>query len=240
MDADPLYRATAYPYAIPETSYVLVDGRHEALRAARLPDLAGRRPVLACGSNQAPAQLAYKYRDGNWGPIPVIRAWLRDFDAVYSSHFSSYGAIPATLQHAPGARLSLFITWLTPDQEARMHETEMGNENYVFGRLDGIDLAMDGGGVFDHAFVYLSRRGALILDGAPVALAAIPAEGRIWPEMDQQAVQTRARDHISPGYPLHAFIRETVSHADIRRRRDKALQPRAQPFAYSGFVPIAV
>ena len=83
----------------------------------------------------SPQQLGRKFpRD----VIPVTRVHLHDFDTVFSTHFTSYGAIPDTLFHSPGTVVTLFINWLNPEQEAHMHTTEVASENYRFCRLDSL------------------------------------------------------------------------------------------------------
>jgi hypothetical protein len=241
MDVHPLHRAKAYPYRIPDYSYLLVDGSCQALpRGAPLPDLSGRRPVLACGSNQSPEQLGRKFGGGDGDAILVTRAWLEGFDVVYSAHFSSYGAIPATLQRAPGTTVGLSITWLTPTQLRRMHETESVGLNYDFGHLDDIALTLVDGDLLDGAFAYVSRRGCLTIDGTPVSLAAMEAVGRSWPALHQEQMQAWARDRLAPDRPLDRFIADNIDDMDIRRTRIETLSAGGRPFAYDGFVHIAV
>ncbi len=241
MDRDLLGRAKSYPFRIPGCSYLLVDGGYEELpEDGPLPDLSARQPVLACGSNQSPERLARKFAGFIDGPVPVIRAGVTDFDSVYSVHFSRNGSIPATYQQAPGATASLFVNWLTPAQQQRLHETEAVGRNYDFGRLDGIQVRMDGGGVLTHAFAYVGRHGCLINDDAPVALAAVPATGRRWPALTEEQVLTLARDRLAPDRPLDDFIRETISEEKTRLARTDTLKSEGRPFSYGGFTPIAV
>lgn len=241
MDTAALHRAKSYPYRIPKRSYVIFRDRHEELaKCAPMPDVSGRRPVLALGSNQSPEQLIRKFKEADWGPIPVICARLRDFDIVYSPHISSYGSIPATLQHSPGTAVSLFVNWLTPAQEVRMHETEVATGNYAFGRLDDIELCSDVGPVLTSAFVYTSRRGSLLRNGCPVALAEVGAEGRVWPSLSQKEIQSHARDRMAPGQDLDAFIHAAITDVSVRRARTEALMSESRPFIYPEFVPIEI
>ncbi|MBC8337621.1 MAG: hypothetical protein H8E39_02925 [Alphaproteobacteria bacterium] len=203
-----------------------------------LPDVSGRRPVLAVGSNQSPEQLLRKYNDPDCGPIPVIKARLRDFDVVYSSHVASYGSIPATLAHSPGTVVTLFVNWLTPEEEDRMHETEVSTGNYHFGRLDGIELQLDRDRPLASAFVYCSRRGALVRDGRPVCLSEIPAEGRRWPSLGQEEIQAYVRDRMDPGRDVDTFIGDAIADALVRRDRTDTMASDSRPFDYPGFTPI--
>ncbi len=238
MDFDPLRRAKAYPYRIPRKSYLLADGGHQALPAdGPLPDLSGRWPVLAVGSNQSPEQLSRKFSPMNGNAIPVIRARLFDFDTVYSAHFSNYGSVPATLQYSPGTTVTLFINWLNDQELDHMHGTEAVGFNYDFGRLEGIRLAPDHGPALDHAFAYVSRRGCLADNGEPIALAAIQAHGRRWPAFSQEQVLAYMRDRLCQGQPLNEFVGQIIADEMIRRSRVETVEADSQPFAYSEFSP---
>ena len=67
---------------------------------------ADRLPVIGHGSNRSPEQLRRKF--GARAEIPVSRAWLSDYDVVYSAHVTQYGSIAANLQHTPGARAEVY------------------------------------------------------------------------------------------------------------------------------------
>lgn len=238
MDADPLDWALSYPYFVPAWSYVLRAGGYSELsEGAPLPDLSGRRAVLACGSNRSPERLAQKFPRPDGAGIPVIHARLSDFDAVYSAHFATYGAIPATLQQAPGAVVNLSVTWLTSHELERMHETEMAGGNYDFGVLEGVRLELDGGPTLERVSTYVSRRGCLAPDGAPVALAAVAARGRLWTALSQTEILTLARDRLAPGQSLHHFVRQTIADRSVRRARIDALADLGQAFSYANFRP---
>lgn len=229
-------RAKSYPYAIPLRSYIVAGGSHRELAADEpLPDVSGRRAVLAVGSNQSPEQLLRKFNDPDCGPIPVIRARLAGFDVVYSAHVASYGSIPAMLVPSPGTVVTLFVNWLTRQEETRMHETELPSGNYNFGRLDGIDLRLDRGRTLTSAFVYSSRRGALVRDGHPIALGEIMAEGRRWPALSQEEVQGHVRDRTDPDRNIDDFIGDAIADKDVRRARIEAMMTDSLPFDYPGF-----
>ena len=90
--------ATGYPYEFPACSYLFADHTQHPLPDDLLTELTGRVPVIACGSNRAPEQLARKFR--GWPSplrIPVLCGRIDGFDVVYSAHFTRYGAIPASL-----------------------------------------------------------------------------------------------------------------------------------------------
>jgi hypothetical protein len=181
------------------------------------PELEGRVPVLAVGSNAAPRHLEAKFGalDGAQA-IPVERARLFDFDSVYSAHIASYGSIPATLIPSPGTVLALGITWLSADQLSRMHETE--GANYRFGQLSGVRVEIGGGRALDGISAYVSVHGCLAVGGAPCGVARIAARNRKFEEMSQPEVLSHARDRLAPGTPLDDFILGAIGDAGYRRR----------------------
>ncbi len=229
-----LTRAAAYPFAIPAESVLFREGRAEPLDPGDLDRLTrGRVPVIACGSNQSPDQLARKY-DGVEAAvtIPVVRAWLTDFDAVYSAHITTYGSVAATLQHRPGTTVALSVLWLTEDQLARMHTTEAPGENYVYSRLDRLHLRLDGGRVLATAWAYTSLHGCLVDGGEMAALAAMPARGRTLPARHQPDMLRRIHGRLAPAMEFDDFILENIADRRARRRRIDALRADAAPFAW--------
>jgi hypothetical protein len=231
--ADRMARAKAYPYPLLDTSYVVhPDGFDAIADGEALPDLAGRTPVLASGSNQSPVRLGTKFVDTADETLPVVRSRIQDFDSVYSAHFSSYGSVPSTIQHAPGTAATLFVTWLTPKQLKRMHETEALGRNYDYVRLDGVSVTYADDGHLDSVFAYLSRRGCIVEDGAPIPLARVPAENRRWTAMEQEEIIDAMRRRLQPDTPLDAFIGQHIDDEDIRLARCAALEAEAQAFTY--------
>lgn len=191
---EPLRRAAAYPYERPERSFLQVGERTERLPADF--DLSGRQPLLAYGSNAAPEALARKLVAAPELPLPLIRAELEDFDAVYSNHFSPYGAVPATLHPSPGTSLRVFVAYPTDEQRRLLATTE---PNYERQRLTDIELELELGEPMTEIDAFLSRHGPLLLDGSPLALSAIPARGRRFAALDQTAAKRlRAKRASSP------------------------------------------
>jgi hypothetical protein len=241
MSPDDFERATTYPYRIPNRSFVYRDGEEHALdNNDQLPSLDGRTPVLAVGSNQSPEQLARKYQGMDWGEIPVIRTSLQDFDSVFSPHIASYGAIASTLQHAPGVTVTLFVTWLTPSQLERMHETEIASANYGYGRLDGVRMNCEVGPSLQSIHIYNSRRGTLCHNDQPVPVAEVPAEGRRWAAMNQIQVQDHVRQRLAPKHDLQTFIGDSISDASLRHHRSETLKLGARPFDHPDFTEIVI
>lgn len=227
---DLLGRAFGYPYPAPRHSYLFDDGRVEAFDPALT---AGRIPVLAIGSNRAPDQLARKFQDMKGTRIPVERVFLSDFDVVHAATLTRYGAVPAMLQHMPGTRVEVMLTWLNEQQLARMHATELGAANYSFARLEHIRLERDDNSVSDRAFCYVGARGAFSSkEHAAFALAAVPAEGRSLPQADTRAMLDLFSRLLGWRGNLDSFVETALGQEDRRRAWVDALAPHARPFAY--------
>lgn len=215
-------RALGYPYDVGRTPLMFRPGGVVPLPDDWSPQ--GRVPVLAVGSNRSAGQLARKY--AGWPAdteIPVTVAEVVDHDVVYSAHFASYGAIPARLAAAPGVRAEVGITWLTPAQLDRMHETE-GAANYGFTLTQEFDVVDGRSGPLGPVGHYAGRRPPLRMGGQPLALAAIAAAGRRGPAADQQTVLGLARDFLEPGAELAAFLRRIVADAAARDRASRRLR----------------
>ena len=222
-----LARARGYPYAIPERSYCWKGGTVAPFDPAAR---SGRTPVLAIGSNQSPRQLTRKFGDS--GEIPVQRARLADFDIYYSAHISAYGAVPAMLQHAPGATVTLSVTWLDAQQLDFMHGTELSAARYRYAAIDGIALALDCGAVQDTANLYVGVNGNLVNRGDAVALAAVPAEGRRPEALTTAEILEIVRKRFAPGDSPDEFVLKLVDDGGFRTACTQALAEDAAPFAH--------
>jgi hypothetical protein len=229
--------ARGYPYCRPEACYLFRGGEARPLpEAVARGGLFGERtPVIAHGSNRSPRQLARKF--GATAEIPVSRAWLSDYDVVYSAHMTRYGSIAANLCHAPGTQVEVWINWLDEMQLARMHETELGAEIYRYGWLEGVSIAPDSGphGELATVGVYLSSAGYVPLDGRPIALAAVPAESRRYTCLTQHEVLTLVCERHRAGRALDDMVLAKIRdpgrrHALIAEMRAAALPPEAPHF----------
>jgi hypothetical protein len=234
--AERLALAKGYPYHAPARGYLF---RHEAVRPLAEAEFRGRTPVLGHGSNRAPAQLARKFAhfEGQDAEIPVTYVWLSGYDVVYSAHVTTYGAIASTLQHAPGCRVRVALTWLDDRQLERMHETE---GHYAFGRLDGVPVAAEEGPepTGHDVMMYLSDHGCLLDADAPVGLAAVPAEGRAHRALHQEQALALVRDRVAAAAELDRFILEAIADPELRFRRIEALQAHAAPCRVPHFTPV--
>ena len=224
---DRLALAKGYPFGAPPDSFVFAEGEIRPIDGA---GFGARRPVLAHGSNRAPAQLARKFGHltADDGTVPVTRAWLRDYDVVYAAHITRYGAVSSTLQHAPGCEAAVAVTWLTEAQLGRMHETE-GAGNYAYGQLAAVELRLEAGpsSQLDEVALYLGRHGCLAIEGAAVGLAAVPSRNRRHRALHQEEVQAWLRDRHRPGQDLDEMILRHVAEPETRQRLAKSLQAEA-------------
>jgi hypothetical protein len=235
-----LVLARSYPFAIPEGSYLLEDDTVLPRDAFDAVELRDRTPVLAVGSNQSPEHLRRKF--AHMPPpvrVPVTRAWLNDFDIVYGTRVTRYASLPANLHHAPGMRVRLSVTWLDDAQLATMHVTEVPTENYVFARLDGVRLAVEGGLMLDSCLAYVSLPGNLRVEGGPVGLSAMCAEGRAHLSLDQPAIQAILHRRIGSALPLDDFLIELFEQPQRRQALNALLHSDALPFAWQRLEVVA-
>lgn len=224
-----LARAREYPYAIPKRSYVYRDSGATPFDESMTRD---RTPVLAVGSNQAPERLAQKFGHDATHLIPVQRAALLDFDIVYSAHVASYGAVPAMLQRSEQSRVSLAVTWLDDEQLEIMHRSEISAGNYSFAEIDRIHLRLDDGHERTSAYAYLSTRGHLNHEGAPVALAAIECEQRRYRALNTAEVLEQVRERVAARLDSDTFIHRLVDDAAYRREVIVILSSDATRFSH--------
>lgn len=190
-DASLHERALTYPWARPESSYLLQGSDVEPLAAmdaarrravvARYAVATGeerRFPLLAYGSNGAPDALVAKFAhfSGADRDVLVLAGALHDFDVGPSAQVAVYGAMPATIFPSPGTALRCAVLWVNVNQFVQLTWTEI---SYCLGRLDGIRFAPDDDDIaVDSVFAFVSRFGVFCPAGEPVALAAVPAQDR--------------------------------------------------------------
>ncbi len=194
-DAAALERAFGYPWERPAGSFVLRDGELEqvedmqpAERRAVVSAFAGdRHPLVAFGANGAPARLQERFasfEDPADRAVLVLTGMLHGVDVGAQASPTAFGSMPGALFASPGTAVRAAVLWLTPPQLAELTRWELG---YRLGRLDRARFVADeAGAAVDDVFAYVSRIGALRLDGEPVALAAIPATGRCARAMTQE------------------------------------------------------
>ncbi len=224
-----LKRALGYPYQLIHQSFVFQAGKqatHQLVyNSCDFPDVSGRIPVLAVGSNQSPEQLARKFPSIDWGQIPSSRVHLKDFDTVFSAHVTSYGSIASTLFPAPGTCVSLFVNWLDQRQLLAMHETELTNGNYTYSKLKDIQISVDVGPDLTDINFYMGRRGAYVPEGCSIPLAEVPARGRvIGAAKSQTEILFQLHQQLAPELELEQFIISSIENPDRRNTYIETLE----------------
>src|SRR5688500_942665 len=154
-------RAAEYPFGRAERSFFLGGGDAEPLPAGR--------PLLAYGANASPERLASKL--GPDARVAALAGVLRGWAIVHSNHVSPYGAVPATLVPEEGGVAAVHVLLL--DDPAPLDVTE---PNYHRRTLTGLDLEADRLGRVDTVDVYVSKWGALQVDGRHVPLGTLPQD----------------------------------------------------------------
>jgi hypothetical protein len=194
-DAAALEHALGYPWRRPAASYVLRGDTVVLLediapddRRAVVAAFAGdRHPLVAFGANGAPSRLQDRFSgfgDAADRAVLVLTGELHGVDVGAQASPTAYGSMPGALFASPATAVRASVLWLTGPQLAELTKAELG---YRLGRLDRARFAMDEADVeVDDLFGYVSRIGALRLDGEPVALAAIPATNRTARAMTQE------------------------------------------------------
>jgi hypothetical protein len=210
-----------YPYAVPARAFV--QRGHQTLSPDDVEiDLGERATLLAYGSNGSPEVLGRKLALSA-DPVLVEPAWLHDFDVVYSAHISPYGAVPATLQRSPGTAVRVTVLHLTPEQLRLVSATE---PNYEATILAGARCELAGGEAKTELAAYLSRHGCLLVDGAEVALIAVPARERRFAEMSEPQVLEHLRLQLCPEESIDAFVLGNVTDPALAQESSSRLDRR--------------
>ena len=236
--------ALAYPFQPPAESFIFLRGQgltlkhwnsshpedcvfeadkraHHILTQAEIDALnVPRHAVIACGSNASPKRLREKFGDD--AVIPTLSITVSGYSVVHSAKIAAYGSIPATLHPDPIGKAQLFVNLLDEDQLAIMDETETLGIAYDRPQFDR-DAAH---GLPDQAetlMAYVSRHGALNLEGSPVALSMVRQDS-VFSGLDQRQAQGLALSLVEFEGDEHDFIHENLIDAPLRQRRSLALK----------------
>jgi hypothetical protein len=213
-DDELVRRALAYPYDPPAGSFVQVGDRTLPVPPEEI-DVDGRRALLAYGANASPEALTRKLAHLPAEPIAVLRIALRGWDVVYSAHVTRYGSVPAAVVPSPGTVASVHLVFPSEAQMEAITATE--GENYRLERLADFTATYEIGGEGPREIdAFIGVYGPLLVDGAPVALAAIPATGRVFPELTTPAMIDRVRAALTPGLSVPEFVRHHVERGGLR------------------------
>lgn len=245
-----LSRALGYPWERPAGSYRLSDAgvdpleemspaeRDEAI-AEHSGGAGGRLPLLAIGSNCSPDVLRRKFAhfpDRSDRAVLALTGRLREFDVGFAAQPALYGSMPATLFPSPGTAVAATLLWVTPAQFTQLAWSEL---SYRLGRLETRFEVEEGGAVFDRVLAFVSRFGAFRVGGEPVALAAVPADGRSAQALTQeQALDAAAALAIGPEADAEALVRAIFEDfAGLIPSLVETVNPEGLPFASERWTP---
>jgi hypothetical protein len=244
--------ALGYPWERPASSYILRGDEVELLddivpgqRASTVKAFtADRHPLLSFGGNAAPSWLARKFAHFPAEPdrtVLVLAGELHDFDVGPAASLAPTGYMPATLFASPGTAVRAAVVWATPAQVTQLTWSEIP---YWLARLDDARFVMDEADVeVDQIFAYVHRLGSFCIDGAPVALAAIPARSRSARALTQQELlDVAARMVLGADAQAEELVRAifddmasvTQRAAETVWRSSRQLQASWTPYPTSG------
>jgi hypothetical protein len=245
-----LARALAYPWERPAGSYRLSDAGFDPLGemspaerdetiAAHSGAAGERLPLVAIGSNGAPDVLRRKFAhfpEEHDRAVLALTGRLHEFDVGFAAQPALYGSMPATLFPSPGTAVSATVLWVTPAQFTQLAWSEL---SYRLGRLETRFEVEEGGAVFDQVLVFVSRFGAFRVGGEPVALAAVPADGRSARALTQeQVLDAVAALAIGPEASAEALVRAIFEDfAGLVPRLVETVNSKGVPFASERWTP---
>jgi hypothetical protein len=233
-------RALAYPWERPARSYVLRGGgvallddlTPEDRQAALTGWRRERHPVVAFGSNAAPTTLTAKFAhfpEAADRDVLVLAGHLHDLDVGAAASPTAYGSMPAALFASPGTAVRAAVLWLTDAQVTQLTWSELG---YTLGRLDAARFVTDEADVpVEQLFAYVHRIGAFCVGGEPVALAAVPAEGRTAAAWTQrELLDACAEVMFGAGATAEDLVRAIFADMPaVFTRAREVVWPRARP-----------
>lgn len=251
-DTAAVERALGYPWSRPERSYLLDDGEVSLLNdldAAPREDVIrrftrgsgddARIGLLAIGSNGAPGALRQKFAHFDRAEdrtVLVLAGHLADFDVGVAPRPTVYGSLPATIFPSPGTAMRCAVLWVTSAQFVQLTWSEL---SYRLGRLATRFTGDEASCVLDEVLVFVSRFGALCVDGQPVALAAIPAIGRTaTPLTQEQLLDHAAALVLGADAAARDLVRAIYDDmAGLATRAAPILRDISQPFVSDRWTP---
>jgi hypothetical protein len=213
-DDELVRRALAYPYDPPAGSFVQIGDRTLPVPPEKV-DVDGRRALLAYGSNASPEALTRKLAHLPPEPIAVLRVALRGWDVVYSAHVTRYGSVPAAVVPSPGTVANVHLVFPSEAQMEAITATE--GENYRLEQLADFTAEYEIGGEGPREIdAFIGVYGPLLVDDSPVALAAIPAVDRVFPELTTPEMIDRVRAVLAPEMSVREFVLHHVERGGLR------------------------
>jgi hypothetical protein len=144
-----------------------------------------RIPLLAYGANASPRRLALKLAhlpEGHREAL-ILAGRLDDYDVAAAAQLPVFSSMAATIVLSPGTSARVAVMFLTGVQFTALWWTEL---SYRVGALEEITLRTPlTADPLRRVIAFVSRYGAFSIDGEPVAMAAIPADGRRYRALTQ-------------------------------------------------------
>ena len=224
LDDEHYERAIGYPWERRPGSCFVTDegvisladmdaGRRQELVSRYVDESVDRVPLLTYGANGSPERLALKLAhlpDGDREAV-ILAGDLEGFDVGAAAHPPVWSSMPATLITSPGTAVRVAVLFLTPIQFTAIWWTEL---SYVVGALSGITLVTDvSKEPIKRVIVFISRFGAFCVDGAPVAMAAIPAVNRrMTPLTQTELLDAAARMSLGESAAAHDLVKASFEN----------------------------
>jgi hypothetical protein len=212
-------RAIGYPWERSPGSCLVTDesvkdlgdidaSRRIELVSKYLDESADLVPLLAYGANSSPERLALKLAhlpDGHREAL-ILAGDLEGFDVGAAAQPPLFSSMPATLIPSPGTAVRIALLFLTPIQFTALWWTEL---SYKLGALTDVTLTTEiTEEPIKRVILFISRWGALCVDGAPVAMAAIAASNRHSTALTQtEILDAAARMSIGEGSTARDLIK---------------------------------
>jgi len=146
----------------------------EGLLESASVDPGDLQPLVLIGIDAHPRKVASSIGPGT-EQVPIIEGWLLGVEAVWAARISRAGTLSTTLLSNPDAGIAAWTVWLHPDQLEKIQE---GMVDHTLMQLDGCRWSSKSGDrVIVNPWALVLMHGALLVDGAPRAVAAIRATG---------------------------------------------------------------
>ena len=259
-------RAINYPYKQPDESFVyynekyykiqnffsdepiiFIDNKkHDLLKLLKTigydyDKIKNRTQILSYGSNSSHGQLIRKFKSLNDVLFPVINIKLKNFDTIYTSFITSYGAHPATIINSENTYLYGTICYFDDKLLKIMDKTEGRGKTYelveILDSINPIEInknnEINSIKLEQSLKTYLSNKGALNFNNEYVAIKEIKNQNRHYNAMLQHEVMLHTLNYfksfekINIGNQcfnnLNNFILSNIQDPNLRKERNMIL-----------------
>jgi hypothetical protein len=189
--------------------------------------MTSRIPVLAVGSNAAPAQIRRKLATtGKPTMVPVTAVTVHGLSVGVSAHVSKAGYVPATPVPDPSAKSQMWVTWLASEEVAAIDKTEPNYERVLIPATFSVELmagqAVAGCWLYESCHGFLTEPSgkprklidqpdliSSLLADIPVLAGVAGTSPKEWIDRTQDA---RVRDEIQDLFRSAGITRPTELH----------------------------